>query len=99
MRAGLFLLIAGVLDAVLTQLGVSFGIIEEGNPAVKFVIEKSWLLFYLIKVSLPLLLIGIIFCQPLKSGVKALIRASCAVYLSVLAIHFSWIVFYLTSIT
>lgn len=99
MRAGLFLLIAGVLDAVLTQLGVSFGIIEEGNPAVKLVIEKSWLLFYLIKVSLPLLLIGIIFCQPLKGWVKALIRASCAVYLSVLAIHFSWIVFYLTSIT
>jgi hypothetical protein len=99
MRAGLFLLIAGVLDAVLTQLGVSFGIIEEGNPAVKLVIEKSWLLFYLIKVSLPLLLVGIIFCQPLNSWVKALIRASCAVYLSVLAIHFSWIAFYLTSIT
>jgi hypothetical protein len=99
MQAGLFLLIAGVLDAVLTQLGVSFGIIEEGNPAVKLVIEKSWLLFYLIKVSLPLLLIGIIFRQPLKGWVKALIRASCAVYLSVLAIHFSWIVIYLTSIT
>ncbi|MDP4106124.1 MAG: DUF5658 family protein [Bacillota bacterium] len=99
MRAGLFLLISGVLDAVLTHLGVTFGIIEEGNPAVNLVIEKSWLLFYLIKVSLPLLLIGIIICRPLKRWVKTLIRASCAVYLTVLAIHFSWIVFYLTSIS
>jgi hypothetical protein len=98
MRASLFLLIAGVVDAVLTKVGVTFGIIEEGNPAVKLVIEKSWYLFYLIKISLPLLLIGIILFRPLKGWVKGLIRASCAVYLSVLAIHFSWIFFYLKSI-
>lgn len=98
MRAGLILLIAGILDAVFTQLGVTFGIVDEANPAVKVVMEKSWMLFYLLKISLPLLLIGIIIYRPLMGWVKGLIRVSCAVYLSVLAIHFSWIFFYLSSI-
>jgi hypothetical protein len=99
MQAGIFLLIAGFLDAVLTHLGITFGIIEEGNPTVKFIMEENWLLFYLIKISLPLLLIGIIFVRPLKGWLKALITASCVVYPSVLALHFFWIVFYLNSIT
>lgn len=95
MKAGFFLLIAGLLDALFTQLGIRFGIIEEGNPAVKLVMDKSWLLFYLIKGTLPLILLGIVLFRPLKGWVKGLMKVSCAVYLSVLAIHFTWIVYYL----
>lgn len=97
MRACFFLLIAGLLDAVLTHMGVAFGLIEEGNPLVKFLMEKSWTLFYLIKVSLPIVLIGIMFFRPLQGWIKKLLTASCVVYFSILMIHCSWIAIYLHS--
>jgi hypothetical protein len=98
MGTSIFLLIAGMLDAVLTHLGVSFGLIEEGNPVIKLAIEKSWFLFYLIKVSLPLILIGIILFRPLKGWIHGLMRVSCVVYVAVLGAHIVWIAFYLKSV-
>ena len=54
MRLCLFLLFAGLLDAVLTHFGIVSGIVEEGNPMMKLVIEKSWSYFYILKIFLPL---------------------------------------------
>jgi hypothetical protein len=39
MRLCFFLLVAGLLDAVLTHFGIVSGIVEEGNPMMKLVIE------------------------------------------------------------
>jgi Domain of unknown function (DUF5658) len=97
MRPCLFLLVAGLLDAVLTHLGISIGIVEEGNPMMKLVIDKSWILFYLIKIFLPLALIGLFFYRPLTGWVKTLLLSTCVLYLSVLVYHMVWVLLYLNT--
>jgi hypothetical protein len=97
MRLCLFLLIAGVFDAVLTNLGITFGIIAEGNPMMKFLIEKSWAFFYIVKVLLPLVLIGVFYYRPLKGWIRALLVSTCVLYFSVLVYHMVWILLYLNS--
>ncbi|MBL4953662.1 hypothetical protein JK635_15850 [Neobacillus sp. YIM B02564] len=97
MRFCLFLLFAGTLDAVLTHFGVTLGIVEEANPLMKLVIEKNWSYFYLIKISLPLLLIGLFLFHPVKKKMKLLLVASCFIYFSVLVYHLVWMVLYLNA--
>jgi hypothetical protein len=94
MRLCLFLLIAGILDAVLTHFGIVSGIVEEGNPVMKTVIEKSWSFFYIIKIILPLLLLGLFYLSPLKGWIRTLLVSTCVLYLSVLVYHMVWIVLY-----
>ena len=97
MRLCLFLLFAGILDAVLTHFGIVLGIIEEGNPLMEFAIEKSWMFFYIIKIFLPLLLIGIFYLRPLKGRIRTLLVAACVLYLSVLCYHMVWILLFLNT--
>ncbi|WP_217269696.1 DUF5658 family protein [Neobacillus endophyticus] len=94
MRLCLFLLLAGILDAILTQFGIVSGFINEGNPVMSFIIEKSWSYFYLVKILLPLLLIGLYYIQPLKGKSKALLISACVLYFSVLVLHMGWILLY-----
>ncbi|WP_423801132.1 DUF5658 family protein [Neobacillus sp. SAB-20_R2A] len=97
MRLCLFLLGAGALDALLTHFGISLGVVEEGNPLIKAVIEKGWEYFYLIKVFLPLLLIGLYYLNPLKGRVRTLLISACVLYFSVLIFHMVWILLYLNT--
>lgn len=97
MRLCLFLLIAGLLDAILTHFGIVSGIVEEGNPIMKTVIEKSWSFFYMIKIFLPLLLLGLFYLRPLKGGIRTLLVSTCVLYFSVLVYHMVWIVLYFNS--
>jgi hypothetical protein len=94
MRLCIFLLIAGLMDAILTHLGVVYGIVTEGNPVMKFVISQSWTYFYIIKVFLPLLLIGLFYLRPLKGWMKTLLLSTCVLYFSVLVVHAAWIILY-----
>jgi hypothetical protein len=97
MRLCLFLLIAGLLDAILTHFGIVSGIVEEGNPIMKTVIEKSWSFFYIIKIFLPLLLLGLFYLRPLKGWIRTLLVSTCVLYLSVLVYHMVWIILYFNS--
>ncbi|MBT2726677.1 DUF5658 family protein [Neobacillus sp. C211] len=97
MRLCFFLLVAGLLDAVLTHFGIVSGIVEEGNPMMKLVIEKSWSYFYIIKIFLPLLLLGLFYLRPLKGWIRTLLVSTCVLYLSVLVYHMVWIVLYLNT--
>ena len=97
MKFCLFLLIAGVLDALLTHFGMVSGVVEEGNPLMKFVIEQNWSYFYLIKIVLPLVLIGICYLRPFKGGIKVLLASACALYFTVLVYHMMWILPYLSA--
>lgn len=97
MKFCLFLLIAGLLDAVLTHFGIASGFVEEGNPMMKHVIEKSWSFFYIIKIFLPLLLLGLFYLRPLKGRIRTLLISTCVLYLSVLVYHMVWIVLYLNT--
>jgi len=97
MKLCLFLLLAGILDAVLTHFGIAFGIIEEGNPIMEFAIEKSWMFFYIIKIFLPLLLIGIFLLRPLKGRIRTLLVVTCVLYFSVLCYHLVWILLFVNT--
>jgi hypothetical protein len=97
MRLCLFLLIAGILDAVLTHFGIASGFVVEGNPMMKYVIEKSWTYFYTIKIFLPIVLIGLFYFQPLQGWLRTLLISTCVLYLSVLIYHLAWILFYLNT--
>lgn len=99
MRLCLFLLFAGVLDAILTHFGISSGFVEEGNPMMKLVIEQSWSYFYLIKIILPLALLGLFYLRPFKGWIRTLIVSTCFLYLSVLVYHMVWIVLYINTST
>lgn len=94
MKFCFFLLFAGVADAALTQFGINSGIVEEGNPLMRAVIEKSWAHFYLIKIFLPFLLIGLCYLRPLKGRIRTLLVSACVLYVSVLVYHMGWILFY-----
>jgi hypothetical protein len=95
MKFCLFLLAAGLTDAVLTQFGILVGVINEGNPLMEVAIQKSWVFFYLIKILLPVALIGLFYLQPLKGKSKVLLVSTCVLYVSVLFVHLVWIFLYL----
>ncbi|WP_026564467.1 DUF5658 family protein [Bacillus sp. UNC41MFS5] len=97
MRLCIFLLIAGLLDAVLTHVGIASGIVSEGNPMMKLVIEKSWSYFYIIKIFLPLTLLGLFYLRPLKGWIRTLLVSTCVLYFSVLIYHMVWIALYFKS--
>lgn len=95
MKLCLFLLMAGLMDAALTHLGISFGLIEEGNPIMRLAIEKSWVIFYIIKICLPLALIGLYWLRPLIGWRRILLVSTCVLYFSVLCYHILWILLYM----
>ena len=97
MKPCLFLLIAGLLDTVLTHFGIVFGIVEEGNPLMKLVIENSWSVFYLIKIFLPLALIVFFYIRPFTGWIKTLLISTCVLYFSVLVYHLVWVLLYLNT--
>ncbi len=92
MRLCFFLLLAGMLDAVLTHFGIVSGFVEEGNPLMQFVIEKGWPFFYLVKILLPLLLLGIFYYRPLNGRIKTLLVSACVLYFIILVYHSVWII-------
>jgi hypothetical protein len=97
MRFCIFLLTAGLLDAVSTQIGIGLGVIKEGNPIMEFAINKSWIIFYFIKIVLPLVLIGLFYLAPFKGKLRILLVTTCVLYLSVLCYHLYWIYLYLNT--
>jgi len=94
MNPCIFLLAAGVLDAILTHVGISLGCIEEGNPMMREVIREGWSYFYLIKIILPLALIVLVYLKPFKGTIRTLLISTCILYLSVLAYHMVWVILY-----
>ncbi|WP_251554211.1 DUF5658 family protein [Neobacillus muris] len=94
MKLGLFLLFSGMVDAALTHYGIISGVIEEGNPIMKLVIEKDWSYFYVIKVLLPIVLIVLITIHPITALIKRLMVSASILYFSVLFYHLTWILLY-----
>jgi Domain of unknown function (DUF5658) len=94
MRLCLFLLFAGILDAILTHFGILSGIIEEANPLMQAVMDKGWTYFYFIKILLPFMLIGLYFLRPLEGRLRTLLISACVIYFSVLVYHMAWILLY-----
>jgi hypothetical protein len=99
MKPCIFLFAAGLLDAILTNIGISLGFIEEGNPMMRGVIHEGWSYFYLIKIFLPLVLIVLFYLKPFKGIIRTLLISTCVLYVSVLAYHMVWVFLYLNTST
>jgi len=94
MKYCLFLLIAGLLDAVFTNFGMALGLVDEGNPVMNFVIKHGWFYFYLIKILLPLVLIGLFYLRPLTGMLRNLLISASFLYGMILLLHIGWMVFF-----
>lgn len=90
----IFLLVANLLDAILTNIGIHYSFIAESNPLMKYVYEQSILLFYAIKIVLPLLLILLVtskFVSKNEKVLNVLLTSAVIVYISILSLHGIWI--------
>jgi hypothetical protein len=99
MKPCIFLLVAGVLDAILTNIGISMGFIEEGNPMMRDIIDEGWSYFYIIKIFLPLVLMLLFYLKPFKGIIRTILISTCVLYLSVLLYHMVWVFLYLNPST
>ncbi|MEH7097308.1 DUF5658 family protein [Neobacillus vireti] len=99
MKPCIFLFTAGLLDAILTHVGISLGFIEEGNPMMREIIDEGWSYFYLIKIFLPMVLIFLFYLKPFQGIIRKLLISTCVLYLSVLAYHMVWVILYLNTPT
>lgn len=85
------LLLLSIADAALTDIGLRFQLIEEANPLMAFVYEYSVIIFYGIKVLLPLSLLIIIKYVMNHHYIKMLIRFAFLLYAFVFCIHVLWV--------
>ncbi|REE93046.1 hypothetical protein A8990_102132 [Paenibacillus taihuensis] len=86
-----FILIASLVDAFLTDIGIRSGMIIEANPFMSWLYHQSILAFFLFKVTLPLLLLFLIRPK-ISKLLKGLIYITSGLYVFALAMHFVWIV-------
>lgn len=81
-----------LVDAVFTDYGLRSGHIQEANLWIAILYERSIMLFYIIKLGLPLLLLYIVTLS--KSGIWLRISITTAlfVYIAVLFVHVFWLI-------
>lgn len=81
-----------LLDAVFTDYGLRVGHIQEANLLVSFMYEKSIVLYYTVKLGLPLLLLFIVTAG--KTGVYLRIALTSALflYVTVTCLHIFWLI-------
>ncbi|OCT14156.1 hypothetical protein A8709_25260 [Paenibacillus pectinilyticus] len=87
----IFLCIASLLDAGLTDMGLRMQLIGEANPIMAFLYEHSYLAFYGIKIILPLSLFFIATKVGKRVLINNLFRFSTVVYMGILLLHTYWI--------
>ncbi|WP_301109148.1 DUF5658 family protein [Sporosarcina sp.] len=92
LNASFLLLCLCLLDAVFTDYGLRFGHIQEANLLVSFMYEKSIVLYYTVKLGLPLLLLYIVTVG--KTGVFLRIGLTSALflYVTVICLHIFWLI-------
>lgn len=84
------LLILSLLDALLTYLGIQHNFISEANPVMNWFMSKNIFMFFLIKVSLPLVLY-IFLKRKMSSLVIKCMSIATVIYFAVLIMHLFWI--------
>ncbi|WP_374193894.1 DUF5658 family protein [Alkalihalobacillus sp. BA299] len=84
------LLLLSIADAIFTDIGLRQAVISEMNPIINSIYDKSVILFYLIKIALP---ISLIICVPyvISSGiVKQILAFAVIIYFCVFIYHIGW---------
>ncbi|MFN0225588.1 DUF5658 family protein [Paenibacillus sp. KR2-11] len=85
----IFLVAAGAADAFMTDFGLQAQMIEEANPLMRFLYENAYLLFYLVKIGLPVLLF-ILMRRVKRTYIQRLLIVPAVVYAGVLVLHSFW---------
>ncbi|WP_397540287.1 DUF5658 family protein [Rummeliibacillus pycnus] len=78
-------------DALFTDIGIRNHLITEANPLMNWVYENSILLFYALKISMPILLIGILRNIQPSLLIRSLVIGVTAIYFAILFTHIWWI--------
>ena len=92
LMAGIILFTFAFCDTIFTDIGIQNGYIEEANPIMRVVYETNTTAFYLIKISLPLILLFLIANMKPKLYFRLLISATLLLYFLVLCKHAYWMV-------
>lgn len=87
----LLLLLLAICDSFMTHFGLSNGYIEEANPLMHYVYERSILGFFAIKIMLPILFIFIITKLKPNAFLQLLIAGALFLYTFVLFKHIYWV--------
>lgn len=87
----LFLCMASLLDAGLTDIGLRLDLIGEANPVMRFLYENNYLAFYGIKIILPFSLFFLAAKVGKRMLISNLFRLSAVVYAGILLMHTFWI--------
>ncbi|ARD48300.1 DUF5658 family protein [Sporosarcina sp. P33] len=93
LNAGFLLACLCLLDALFTDYGLRLGHIEEANPLVSYIYEKSIPLFYAVKLGLPLLLLYIVVTARFSGNiVRISLTTALFLYIAVMFFHIFWLI-------
>lgn len=90
------LLAMSVFDALATDFGLRFDLLEEANPLVAYIYEESPFCFYTLKIGLPLSLFPIQSAVGCSRIVERLLQLSVVLYTIIFGLHIFWIVLHLS---
>ena len=90
-KMGIILLILATLDALFTDFGIQNYHITEANPIMQSIYEVNEIGFYVIKIALPVLLIGIVAKLESKPFIVVLLTLTIFLYVIVVMLHFFWL--------
>jgi hypothetical protein len=88
---GILLLLLAVVDSFFTDFGIQKMYITEANPFMRFIYDTSILWFYVLKISLPCVLLYLLTKFEPKRYLKLLIGSTILLYSFVLFQHIYWI--------
>lgn len=92
-KAGILLLSLAILDSFFTDFGLRHNYITEANPLMRAVYEASVFGFYLLKISLPFLLLYLLTKIKQKKYLQYLLNFTLVLYSFVLCLHVIWLSF------
>lgn len=91
-NASFLLVCLSLMDALFTDFGLRLGTIEEANILMNTIYETNILLFYAIKIGLPLLLLYLTTIIHLKIYVRLLLSSALFLYVAVMFLHVFWMI-------
>lgn len=90
-RGGFVLFVLAVFDSISTDFGLRQAHIEEANPLMRIVYETDVILFYALKISLPILLLMLIRTLKPRRIISLLMGTALLLYGAVFIQHIFWL--------
>ncbi|MFJ8261870.1 DUF5658 family protein [Rummeliibacillus sp. NPDC094406] len=88
---GTCLLLLCMFDALFTDIGIRNHLITEANPLMNWIYHNSILLFYALKISMPILLVWILRKVQPSLLIRILMICATSIYCAILFTHIWWI--------